>query len=40
VRAIVATERALQTHLPPPGALAAQCLSLRKGQLVDLDCPG
>jgi len=35
--AIVATERALQPHLPPPAALAAQCLSLRKGQLVDLD---
>ncbi len=35
--AIVATERALQPHLPPPAALAAQCLSLRKGQVVDLD---
>jgi transcription-repair coupling factor (superfamily II helicase) len=35
--AIVATERALQPHLPPPEALAAQCLSLRKGQIVDLD---
>ncbi|MEI6830094.1 MAG: transcription-repair coupling factor [Synechococcaceae cyanobacterium ELA445] len=35
--AIVATERALQPHLPPPEALAAQCLSLAKGQVVDLD---
>ena len=35
--AIVATERALQPHLPPPAALAAQCLSLRKGQVVDLE---
>ena len=35
--AIVSTERALQPHLPPPAALAAQCLSLRKGQVVDLD---
>ncbi len=35
--AIVATERALQPHLPPPEALAAQCLSLRKGQIVDLE---
>jgi len=29
----------LQPHLPPPAALAAQCLSLRKGQLVDLRRP-
>ncbi|CAK6694170.1 Transcription-repair-coupling factor [Synechococcus sp. CBW1107] len=35
--AIVATERALQPHLPPPAALAARCLSLRKGSSVDLD---
>ena len=35
--AVVATERALQPHLPPPAALAAQCHSLRKGQVVDLD---
>ncbi|MFZ0408823.1 MAG: transcription-repair coupling factor [Cyanobium sp.] len=35
--AIVATERALQPHLPPPESLAAQCLSLRKGQIVDLE---
>ncbi len=35
--AIVATERALQPHLPPPEALAAQCLTLAKGQLVDLE---
>ncbi|MCP9881063.1 transcription-repair coupling factor [Cyanobium sp. Alchichica 3B3-8F6] len=33
--AIVATERALQPHLPPPEAL--QSLSLRKGDTVDLD---
>jgi transcription-repair coupling factor (superfamily II helicase) len=31
VMAIVATERALQPHLPPPAALAARCRSLRKG---------
>jgi len=35
--AIVATERALQPHLPPPPALRAQCLSLRKGDSLDLD---
>ena len=35
--AIVATERALQPHLPPPAALKAQCLSLRKGDNVDLE---
>ena len=35
--AIVATERALQPHLPPPAALRAQCLSLRKGDTLDLD---
>ncbi|EDY37167.1 transcription-repair coupling factor [Cyanobium sp. PCC 7001] len=35
--AIVATERALQPHLPPPAALEARCLSLRKGQSVDLE---
>ncbi len=34
---IVATERALQPHLPPPEVLQAQCLSLRKGQSVDLE---
>ena len=34
--AIVATERALQPHLPPPAALKAQCLSLRKGDTMDL----
>jgi len=27
-------------HLPATGGLAAQCLSLRKGQLVDLRRPG
>ena len=35
--AIVATERALQPHLPPPAALKAQCLSLRKGDTLDLE---
>ncbi len=35
--AIVATERALQPHLPPPAALKAQCLSLRKGDTMDLE---
>ncbi len=35
--AIVATERALQPHLPPPAALQARCLSLRKGDTVDLE---
>ena len=34
---IVATERALQPHLPPPAVLAAQCLTLRKGQCTDLE---
>ncbi|MBD2422950.1 transcription-repair coupling factor [Cyanobium sp. FACHB-13342] len=38
--AIVATERALQPHLPPPAALQAQCLSLRKGECVDLEALG
>ncbi len=35
--AIVATERALQPHLPPPQALRAQCLSLRKGETINLE---
>jgi transcription-repair coupling factor (superfamily II helicase) len=35
--AIVATERALQPHLPPPEVLQAQCLSLRRGDSVDLE---
>ncbi|MEY3464233.1 MAG: hypothetical protein RLZZ468_2011, partial [Cyanobacteriota bacterium] len=35
--AIVATERALQPHLPPPAALKEQCLSLRKGDSFDLE---
>jgi transcription-repair coupling factor (superfamily II helicase) len=35
--AIVATERALQPHLPPPGELAAQCLTLRRGDPIDLE---
>jgi len=36
-RAIIATERCLQPHLPPPAALAAQCTSLRRGDQVDLE---
>jgi transcription-repair coupling factor (superfamily II helicase) len=35
--AIVATERALQPHLPPPDALQDQCLSLRKGDTLNLE---
>ena len=35
--AIVATERALQPHLPPPKALASQCLCLERGSTVDLE---
>ena len=35
--AIVATERALQPHLPPPETLRDQCLSLRKGDTIDLE---
>ncbi|HYP04219.1 MAG TPA: CarD family transcriptional regulator, partial [Cyanobium sp.] len=35
--AIVATERALQPHLPPPDALADRCLSLRRGERVNLE---
>ena len=34
---IVATERALQPHLPPPAVLADQCLTLRKGASIDLE---
>ena len=34
---IVATERALQPHLPPPTVLADQCLTLRKGASIDLE---
>jgi deoxycytidine triphosphate deaminase len=32
--AIVATERALQPHLPPPDVLAGRCLTLRRGELL------
>lgn len=35
--AIVATERALQPHLPPPEAMRQRCLSLRKGDTLDLE---
>ena len=38
--AIVATERALQPHLPPPAALKAHCHSLRKGDSVNLEALG
>jgi transcription-repair coupling factor (superfamily II helicase) len=35
--AIVATERALQPHLPPPQTLRARCRVLRRGETVDLE---
>lgn len=35
--AIVASERALQPHLPPPAALRKRCLSLRRGERVELE---
>ncbi|MDB4555322.1 transcription-repair coupling factor, partial [Synechococcus sp. AH-707-D15] len=35
--AIVATERCLQPHLPPPLALAEHCRALKKGDVVDLE---
>ncbi len=35
--AIVATERCLQPHLPPPQALAEHCRALKKGDVVDLE---
>ncbi|KEF42720.1 MAG: transcription-repair coupling factor [Cyanobium sp. CACIAM 14] len=35
--AVVATERALQPHLPPPAVLAQRCLTLRKGDRLDLE---
>ena len=35
--AVVATERALQPHLPPPDVLQAHCLTLAKGQTLDLE---
>ncbi|MCT0207618.1 transcription-repair coupling factor [Synechococcus sp. CS-1332] len=35
--AVVATERALQPHLPPPPLLAARCLTLRRGDRLDLE---
>jgi len=34
--AIVATERSLQPHLPPPDAFAPYCLTLNRGQAWDL----
>jgi hypothetical protein len=33
----VATERALQPHLPPPQVLAGRCLTLNKGDIHDLE---
>jgi transcription-repair coupling factor (superfamily II helicase) len=38
--AIVATERALQPHLPAPQLLAARCLSLSRGESWDLEALG
>lgn len=35
--AIVASERALQPHLPPPAVLGRQCLCLRRGERLDLE---
>ena len=35
--AIVATERCLQPHLPPPAALAQRCRTLRRGDSIDLE---
>lgn len=35
--AIVATERSLQPHLPPPEQLRRRCLTLSQGDSVDLD---
>jgi len=35
--AIVASERALQPHLPPPAVLAGRCLTLRRGDTLDLE---
>jgi len=35
--AIVASERALQPHLPPPAVLARHCLTLRRGESVALE---
>ena len=35
--AIVATERCLQPHLPPPQVLADRCRTLRKGDTLDLE---
>ena len=35
--AIVATERCLQPHLPPPDALRGICRTLRKGDEIDLE---
>ncbi|MEB3255577.1 MAG: transcription-repair coupling factor [Synechococcaceae cyanobacterium] len=34
---VVATERALQPHLPPPTVLAAHCLALRRGEAVEVE---
>jgi transcription-repair coupling factor (superfamily II helicase) len=37
---IVATERALQPHLPPPATLAERCLSLRRGEVLEVEALG
>ena len=36
-KAIVATERCLQPHLPPPEALSEHCSTLSRGDEIDLD---
>ena len=36
-KVIVATERCLQPHLPPPQALADQCRTLKRGDELDLE---
>ena len=36
-QAVVATERALQPHLPPRDVLASRCCTLQRGQSVSLD---
>jgi transcription-repair coupling factor (superfamily II helicase) len=39
-KAVVATERALQPHLPPRDALAAHCQTLKRGDQLSLDAMG
>ena len=35
-RAIIATERALQPHLPPPSAFYDACITLKVGQILEI----